>query len=68
MAATYPDRAEQAQTQRTTPKPAGFPEQTEVEPAVGIYERPERRFPVAGAVLLLIVLLILAYFVMQWTF
>ena len=68
MAATYPTTPDQEQTQRTTSQPAGIPAQSEVEPAVGVYERPQRGFSVAGAVLLIIVLLILAYFVMQWVF
>jgi len=68
MAVTYPDRTDQEQTQPTTPKPARFSGESEVEPAVGIYERPERRSSLVGAIVLLIVLLILAYFVMQWIF
>lgn len=68
MAATIPTIPEQERTQRTTPNSAGFPEQAPVESAVGIYARPEPRSNVAGAVLLILVLLILAYFVMQWVF
>lgn len=68
MAATYPTTPEQEQTQRTAQHPAGIPAESGVEPAVGVYERPQRGFSIAGAVLLIIVLVILAYFVMQWVF
>jgi lipopolysaccharide/colanic/teichoic acid biosynthesis glycosyltransferase len=68
MAAIYPSSSDQEQSQRTNQNSSGASQDVGDEPAVGIYERPQRRFSVAGAVLLIIVLLLVAYFVMQWIF
>jgi len=68
MAATYPTISEEERTQRTTSNLTGSRPQASLEPVVGIYERPEPRSNIAGAVLLMLALLIVAYFVMQWVF
>ncbi|HMN30496.1 MAG TPA: hypothetical protein PKE45_20265 [Caldilineaceae bacterium] len=68
MAAIYPSSSDQEQSQQTRQNSSGVSQDIGDEPAVGIYERPQRGFSVAGAVLLIIVLLLVAYFVMQWIF
>jgi hypothetical protein len=68
MAAIYPSSSDKEQSQRAIQNSSGVSQDVGDEPAVGVYERPQRGFSVAGAVLLIIVLLLVAYFVMQWIF
>lgn len=67
MAETYTTVSGQEQDVQKAQNRAGLPDRVADETPVGVYERPVRSAPnMAGLILLLLVLAILAYFLFQW--
>ena len=67
MAETYPTVSDREQETQQKANLAGVPDSATPETPVGIYERPARSRPsIMGMVLLLLVLVIVAYFLLQW--